>query len=150
MAEYRKRSLWSGIDAGQVETLIYGVGDKTLVFQKVDNNWQLSGRPDQTVNAATINDLLAAFANLKVERYVVDKDADLKRYGLQPPQRTIVVRPKTGNPQTLYLGHPEPGSKRLFARAYDPARNDVFLISEADSAKLVHELADFVKCDRPL
>jgi hypothetical protein len=142
-AEYRKRSLWSGVDAGQVETLIYGVGDKTLVFQKVDNNWQLSGRPDQTVNAATINDLLAAFANLKVERYVVDKDADLKRYGFQPPQRTIVVRPKTGNPQTLYLGYAEPGSKRLFARVYDPARSDVFLISEADSAKLLRDAADF-------
>ena len=119
-AEYRKRSLWSGIDAGQVETLIYGVGDKTLVFQKVDNNWQLSGRPDHAVNATTINDLLAAFGNLKVEHYVVDKDADLKRYGLQPPQRTIVVRPKIGNPQTLYLGYAEPGSKRHFARAYDP------------------------------
>jgi hypothetical protein len=142
LAEHRKRELWTGIDPTQVETLIYGVGDKTLVLQKVENAWQVPGKPDQPVNAAVINELVAAFASLKIERYVADKDADLKRFGLQPPARTIVLRPRTGNPQTIYLGGYEPGSKRLYGRTYDPARNDAFVISEADSARLLKEQSD--------
>jgi hypothetical protein len=78
-----------------------------------------------------------------VERYVVDKDADLKAFGFFPPSRTIVVRPRSGNPQTLYLGAAEPQSKRLYARIYDPSRSDVFVLSEADSAKLLRDLIDF-------
>jgi hypothetical protein len=143
LAEHRKRSLWSGIDAAQVETLVYGVGDKMLVLQKIANAWQVPGKPEQSVNMTTVTDLLSAFANLKVERYIADKDADLKRFGLQPPARTIVVRPGTGNPQTLYLGAFEPGSKRIYARIYDPSRSDVFVLTESDSGKLFKDLADF-------
>lgn len=143
MSEYRKRTLWPAVDPAQVETLIYGVGDKTVVFQKVDNNWQLPGKPDQPLNAPAINDLLTAFAGLKVERFVADKDADLKALGFLPPSRTIVVRPRSGNPQTLYLGATEPGAKRLYARIYDPNRSDVFVLSESDSMKLLRELTEF-------
>jgi len=101
------------------------------------------GKPEQSVNMTTVTDLLSAFANLKVERYIADKDADLKRFGLQPPARTIVVRPGTGNPQTLYLGAFEPGSKRIYARIYDPSRSDVFVLTESDSGKLFKDLIDF-------
>jgi hypothetical protein len=145
LGEYRKRALWPTLEPTQIETLIYGVGEKTVVFQRVNNAWQLPGKPDQQLNDAAINELLAAFAGVRVERYVVDKDADLKSLGFLPPSRTIVVRPRSGNPQTLYLGSTEPGSKRLYARTYDPNRSDVFVLNESDSAKLLRELSDLTK-----
>ena len=145
LAEYRKRTLWTGLDAAGVETLVYSVGDQTQVLQKVNENWQLPGRPDQQVNAAAVNDVVAALAGLKVERFVADKGADLKLYGLQPPQRTIVARTRTGVTATLYLGKAEDGSKRIFARMLDPSRSDVFVLSEADSARLVKDLKAFAK-----
>ncbi|HEY1375160.1 MAG TPA: DUF4340 domain-containing protein, partial [Gemmataceae bacterium] len=145
LAEYRKRTLWSGLDAAGVETLVYSVGDQTLVLQKVNDAWQVPGKPDQAVNAAAVNDVVAALAGLKVERYVTDKNADLKQYGLQPPQRTIVARSRTGVTATLYLGRPEDGSKRVYARVLDPNRSDVFVLSEADSTRLVKELKAFGK-----
>jgi hypothetical protein len=43
----------------------------------------------------------------------------------------------------MYLGNAEGGSKRVYARVLDPNRTDVFVLSEADSAKLVRELKDF-------
>jgi hypothetical protein len=144
LAEYRKRALWASLDSAQIETLIYGVADKTIVLQKVDGAWQVSGRPDQPVNAATINDLLGTLSNLKAERFLVDKDADLRRYGLASPARTIVVRPRVGNPLTLYLGNFELGTKRAYGRIYDAARTDVFLLSAADTAKLMRELSELV------
>jgi hypothetical protein len=69
----------------------------------------------------------------------------LKSFGLQPPQRTIVARSRTGVTATLYLGNPEDGSKRVLARILDPARTDVFVVSEADGPRLVKELKELTR-----
>jgi hypothetical protein len=143
LAEYRKRTLWSGLDAAAVETLVYSVGDQTLVLQKVNDSWQVPGKPDQPVDAAAVADVVGALAGLKVERFVADKGADLKLYGLQPPERTVVARSRTGVTATLYLGKTEDGSKRVYARVLDPNRTDVFVLSEADGARVVRTLSDF-------
>jgi hypothetical protein len=145
LAEYRKRTLWTGLDAAAVETLVYTAGDQTLVLQKVNDAWQVPGKPDQAVNAAAVGDVVAALAGLKVERYVADKNADLKQYGLQPPQRTVVARSRTGVTATLYVGKTEDGSKRVYARVLDPHRSDVFVLSEADGTRLVKELKALTK-----
>jgi hypothetical protein len=126
-----------------VETLVYNVSGDTLVLQKSETAWQVGGKPEQPVKADVVNDLLAALAGLKVERYVVDKGADFQLYGLQTPVRTIVARTRTGTTATLYLGSAEGGSKRVYGRVLDANRTDVFVLSEADSAKLVRELKDF-------
>jgi hypothetical protein len=145
LAEYRKRSLWTGLEAAGIETLVYSVGEQTTVLQKLNESWQVPGKPDQVVNVGTVNDLVSALAGLKVERYVADKGADLKLYGLQPAQRTIVARSRTGVTATLYLGKPEDGSKRVFGRILDANRSDVFLLSEAESARLAPEIKSFTK-----
>jgi hypothetical protein len=143
-AEYRKRTVWTNFDSAQAESLIYAVGGDTLVLNKVDTTWQVQGQPGQAVNAAVVNEMLATLAAAKVERFVVDKGADFQLYGLQPPERTIIARTRAGTPQTLYLGRFEGDSKRVYARVLDSARTDVFVLSEADSAKLVRELAAFM------
>jgi hypothetical protein len=142
-AEYRKRTVWTNFDSAQAESLIYAVGGNTLVLNKADMNWQIQGQPGQAVNAAVVNEMLATLAAAKVERFVVDKGADFQLYGLQPPERTIIARTRMGTPQTLYLGRFEGDSKRVYARVLDSARTDVFVLSEADSAKLVRDLAAF-------
>src|SRR5439155_6660408 len=82
-AEYRKRTVWTNFDSAQAESLIYAVGGNTLVLSKPETAWQLQGQPGQAVNAAVINEMLATLAALKVERYVADKGADFRLYGLQ-------------------------------------------------------------------
>src|SRR6185436_8928096 len=91
-AEYRKRTVWTNFDSAQAESLIYSVGGNTLVLNKPETTWQVQGQPGQAVNAAVVNEMLAALAAAKVERYVVDKGADFQLYGLQPPARTIIAR----------------------------------------------------------
>jgi len=90
-----------------------------------------------------VNEVLATLAGLKVERYVADKGADFALYGLQPPERTVIAQGRTAAPQSVYLGRFEGDSKRVYARVADPARTDVFVLSEPDSAKLVKDLAAF-------
>ncbi|HTK76898.1 MAG TPA: DUF4340 domain-containing protein [Gemmataceae bacterium] len=142
-AEYRKRTVWTNFDSAQAESLIYAVGGNTLVLSKSDQTWQIQGQPGHAVNATVVNEILATLAAAKVERFIVDKGADFQLYGLQPPERTIIARTRMGAPQTLYLGRFEGDSKRVYARVLDSARTDVFVLSEADSAKLARDLAAF-------
>jgi hypothetical protein len=144
-AEYRKRALVSGLDAGAVESLVISAGDKTLTLQKANERWQVAGKPDQPVNVATVTDLLTAVAGLKAERFAVDNGADFKAFGLQPPPRTIVARTRTGSVVTLQLGKVQNGSRRIFARLLDPNRSDVVVLSEADSERLSKDVTMMTK-----
>jgi hypothetical protein len=144
LAEYRKRAVLTGLDAAGVETLVVNADGKSLVLQKANNRWEASGQPGRVVNESVVTDLLAALAGLKAERFVADQGADLKLYGLDPPVRTVVARGSGGTPQTLYLGNREGGSKRVYARTLE-GKGEVFVLSEADSAKLMTDLSAFTR-----
>lgn len=144
LAEYRTRSLWPVLDAVQVERIDYRYPDgKDFTLEKVNNTWQVAGQPDRKVNTSAVNETLAALASLKAERTVVDKDADLKLFGLEPPQLVLEVRAKTGAKRVLEIGRSEGESKRSYARAVGGNRGDVVIISEADGARIVRNLAAF-------
>jgi hypothetical protein len=145
LAEYRSKTLWqSSLDSAQVETLRYNGPSPSFALEKLGDGWQVSGKPSLKINTAAVSDTLAALAGLKPERYVVDKGADLKLYGLEPPELAIEAVAPTGG-RTLQIGRPEGDSKRHYARVTAKDRTDVFVISEADSAKLVRQLAAFTQ-----
>ena len=145
LAEYRSRSVGTSIDASQVERVTYRYGRNPFVLEKVDNNWRVVGRADAKVNNSTVSDALAALANLKIERFVLDKGADMKLYGLEPPQLVLEVQTQSGTRRTLHIGHKEGDSSRYYARVPEEKRTDVFVISEADAAKIVRGLSGFLE-----
>src|SRR5262249_36193001 len=141
LGEFRDdRTVWSmPLDASQVETLRLTHGGNTLVLKREGAEWKVEGKPEVKPNAETVNDTPAGLAGGKLERYAVDKGADFKLFGLEPPQR--VVETELGERKmTLYLGNAEGGSKRLYARAVDKDRSDVLVLSEEDSARLGRDL----------
>jgi hypothetical protein len=138
MAEYRKRALWSGFDAAQVESLTISGDGAAITLHKVGGTWMLDGKP---ANAEAVNETLGALANLKAEHYARDKDAPLDVYGLGKPKRTISAQAGMGVKQTLNLGNAEGGSKRLYAAI--PGNTAVFVLSEADSNKLNRDVKAF-------
>jgi hypothetical protein len=145
-AEYRKRAAWQGVDAAQIETVAISSGANSFALRKDGTNWVDPAKPDEAFDAAKVTELLDALAGLKAERYAADQNADLKLYGLEPPERVIVVTQR-GLVKTLHLGRAEGGSdgKRVYARVVEPGRTDVFVLSDADTAKLTRERAAFRK-----
>jgi hypothetical protein len=137
-AEYRKRSLWTGFDAAQVDSLTLGGSGGPSTLHKVNGAWQIDGKPDLKLKQDAVNDMLVAFANLKAERFVSDKDASMSLYGLDKPRRTIVARTSAGMTQVLLLGNREGGGKRVYAAI--PGKTEVFVLSELDTAKLDGDL----------
>jgi hypothetical protein len=102
------------------------------------------GKPEVKVSTEAVSDALAALAGLRVERYVVDKGADLKLYGLEPPELVLEVQ-TPGGKKILHIGRPEGESKRYYARVPEKDQTDVFVIAEADAARIVRELPGFTQ-----
>jgi hypothetical protein len=142
LGEYRSRKVWTPPDAAQAERLRYGYENNPFVLEKVENTWQVAGKPDAAVNADAVRDALDALARLQAERYVADKGADLKVYGLDRPNLVLEVESPSGK-QALHVGRQEGGSKRYYATVPGAAGAPVFLISEADAARIVKPLEGF-------
>lgn len=143
LAEYRSRAVWSPpLDAVQVDTLRYVRGSSSFTLEKAGQGWTVAGKPELKVKADAVNDALAALAGLKVARYVVDKGADLKLYGLEPPELVIEATTRTGK-RVLHVGRMEGDTKRYYVRVPDKDRTDVFVIAEGDAARIVRELSAF-------
>jgi hypothetical protein len=148
LKEYRSRSVWASLDSAQVETVRYNYRRNPFVLEKSGTNWKVAGKPEVAVKSEAVSEALDALARLQAERYVVDKDADLKLYGLAPPELALELQIPAGK-RTLHVGRPEGDSKRYYARVGDGTRYDVFIISEADAGRIVRDLAAFTQPAKP-
>jgi hypothetical protein len=145
LGEFRKRAFWTPLDAAQIDGLTYGYTEHPFALQKkAENDWQVAGKTGVKVRPDAIRDVLDGLAGLKAERYVVDKEAEGKLYGLEPPQLKLEIDTRSGK-RTLLIGRPEGQSKRYYARAPEGDNSAVFVIGEADAKRIVRSLAELTQ-----
>jgi hypothetical protein len=142
LGEYRHRSIWTSLDSAQVDRISFGYAQNPFMLEKVDNSWYVAGKPAAPIKPEKVSETLDALSRLKVERYVVDNNADMKLYGLEPPQLVLEVQAPSDK-KTLHIGRAEGTTRKYYARVPEPNRSDVFIISEADAAKILRQVADF-------
>ena len=146
LGEFRLRTVWSPpLDAVQVVGLTYKRADGAFELAKNGDVWKAVGKKDAKVDSRTVEETLAALAGLKLERYIMDKGANLALFGLAPPELTVEIATKSGQKFSLDIGRTEGESKRRYAHSPSSAQADVFLVSEADGDKIVRDLAAFGK-----
>jgi hypothetical protein len=144
LSEYRSRSFWPSLDAVQIEKLSYGYPRQPFVLEKVNNEWQVAGTPPIKASADAVRETLDALGGLRAERYVEDQDADLKLYGLEPPQLVLRIASASGS-RVLYLGRHEGESGRYYATVPQTGKGAVFVLSENDAAKIVRQKHAYIK-----
>jgi Domain of unknown function (DUF4340) len=123
----------------------------------VNNEWQLSGQPSLKVKPEVIRQTLDALAGLRAERYLEDRAADLKLYGLEPPQLVLQIQTTSGS-RVLHLGRHEGESDRYYATVPasaaglaggQPGKADgataVFVIGETDATRIVRRKEAYIK-----
>jgi len=151
LGEYRKRKVWEGVDATQVPSVVISSADRTFQLSKFGQVWEDPGMPGDRISVAAVNDFLAALRDLSASRYISDVGADPKLYGLEKPQRVIVLTQSSpmggATTKTLRIGAAEGGSdgKRYYAAVDEPGRSEVFVISEAEAARLMKDRTDFLE-----
>jgi hypothetical protein len=144
LGEYRARKPWT-LDAAQAEGIEIARGDKKFALQKLGPAWVEPTAPDAVVAQKAANELVAALSALKVERFAADADADLKLYGLDKPEVTVTVLLKNGK-RVLEVGGVvgDSGGKQRYARVAENGRTDVFVLSAADTERVLRDRGVYV------
>ena len=139
LAEYRARKPWD-VDAAQAESVDLAVGGAKFRLEKQGAEWVDPAKPADAIDVRAVNELLGTLGALRVERYAADAGADLKLYGLEKPEATLAVNSPAGR-HVLEVGGVVGGSggKQRYARVADKDRTDVFVLSEADTARLTRD-----------
>ncbi|MGE3807878.1 MAG: DUF4340 domain-containing protein, partial [Gemmataceae bacterium] len=140
LAEYRNRTPWPSFDAVQAQAIRFDYRENPFLLLKLGERWLAKEQPDAMIDAGKINTLLDALARLKIERFIADKDADPKLYGLDPPELVLEVAVGQKDRRVLHIGRREGDSQRYYARLPDDKSGAVFLLSEEDAKKIVHDL----------
>jgi len=142
LAEYRQRRVWS-VDAAQAESVEIALGAAKFTLQKTGPQWIDPAKPGDAIDVRVVNELIGTLGALRAERYVVDKDADAKLFGLEKPEATITVTGRMGEKGVLEIGGIVGGTdgKQRYARIDDKDRTEVFVLSAADTARLTRERA---------
>ena len=141
--EYRPRNVWTpSLDAVEIESLNYRYARAPFLLEKAGSTWQVVGKPDAKLNTATVEDTLAALANLKLSRYAVDKDANLALFGLDKPELILEITTRSGK-RVLHIGNVEGSSKGRYARVPDNGSSGVFVLDEETCVRLLRDLSAF-------
>ncbi|MCE9531868.1 MAG: DUF4340 domain-containing protein, partial [Planctomycetes bacterium] len=143
--EYRLRSLWEPpIAASRIKEVSIKPADgkDVITLSKNPLGWIDPEKPTERLSAERVGDLVSQIPFLLVDQFVADKGADLAKFGLDKP-RLLTITLEDGMKHTLLLGKLSDG-KKLYAKAVDPARTDVFLLGESISTALNRPKADYV------
>jgi hypothetical protein len=151
LAEYRRRKAWDGVDANQTESVEIKRGKASFTLAKRGPLWIDPAKPGDVVDPRAATELVAALAALKAERFAADKDADEKLFGLADPEFVITVTSRDGMKKVLHIGGAVGGvdGKQVYAKVADATRTDVFVLGEADTARLTRDRAAYLEKKEP-
>ena len=92
-------------------------------------------------------EMIDGLTALQVERFAMDADADLKLFGLEKPEATIIVTLMDGTTRVLAVGGAVGGTgdKQRYARVVDKGRTDVFVLSAADTERFTRDRAVYMQ-----
>src|SRR5262249_38271077 len=138
-------TFWTSLEPAQVDMLSYNGPQEKFVLKRVGEGWQVAGKPELPINAMMVTQTLEALSRLRAERFVVDKGAKLKDYGLDPPQLVVEIQTRAGGKYTLQIGTRDKESRLYYAHVPQGDRSDVFVIAEVDAARITRSLAAFMR-----
>lgn len=149
LAEYRQRKPWQ-VDAAQASEIMMATKAGTFSLEKAGALWRDPARPADSMDAAAVNELLSTLSVLSVERYAIDRGANFKLFGLEKPETTLTLT-SAGAKHVLEIGGMVGGSdgKQRYARIVEKDRDDVFVLSPTDTARLTRDRSQFLMKKNP-
>ena len=107
---------------------------------KSGSDWKITEPKPLGADQATVSSVLSTISALNSDRLVEEKNADLKRYGLQSPSLEVDVTEKDHKTERLLLGDDTPAGSGVYAALVGDPR--VFTIAEYQKTALDKSLND--------
>jgi uncharacterized protein DUF4340 len=142
----RDRSLLA-LDAWKMKRFTIERGRETIRMEKPEEGWIIREPIEAPADGPTITDLLTALQNLHATSIPSEKptDADLRRFGLQPPQARLVLFQEGWDvDKAVVFGKEDPGGGR-WARTL--GRDPVFVVPADFWPKVTTRLFDLRRKD---
>jgi hypothetical protein len=110
-AKEEAKKLFAGADAANTaEILLRKKGSDDVLLRKVDGAWRLIKPIQAPADASSVAGLVSSLAQAKREEIVVEKDADLRTYGLDQPSGAVTFTPASpgAKAKVLFFGNDNP------------------------------------------
>lgn len=120
--------LFRGLDAANTqEILLRKKGAADVLLRKIDGQWRLITPTAAPADEQAVTGLVTQLAGAMKNEVIVDKDADLREFGLDDPSGAVTFKPLSANakPQILYFGLDSPDGGQTYGNIQ--GQTDVFL-----------------------
>src|SRR5262249_27834830 len=119
-------------------------GAEPIILAKNNTgSWEITAPKQYSADAANVSSTLSSLSSLNSERVIEDKAADLKPYGLNPPNVEVDITEKDNKSQKLLLGDDTPAGSAVYAALLgDPRVFTVASFTKTSIAKSLNELRD--------
>ena len=98
------------------------IGEESLVItveKDANGLWRMKTPYEAAANQQLVNTVVR-YVQFATGRNYIDTPQNLKEYGLDPAECRVTVYTEGSNPQTLFIGDPEPTLKKTNAKSTDP------------------------------
>jgi hypothetical protein len=105
------------IPADQIRQVDVVKGTETLTVRRGDGDrWALVSPKPVRADQDSVSSMVGSFSSLTSDRLINEKPADLKIYGLDAPQMSVVVTKKDGKTTKLLFGSETPSASGVFVK----------------------------------
>jgi hypothetical protein len=137
--EFRDRSL---VHFAAADRVTLQRGTRTAVFTVADGTWKLTSPIEAAAEDKDLKDFVTAAGNLRADKLVAEKPADLKPYGLERPTVTWrfqaagkdVLELQVGKREKIQEGGKEADGPRCFAKL---AKGDLVVLLSPEMTRQV-------------
>ncbi len=91
-------------------------GKKKIVVEKKDKSWKIVSPIKTNADEVIVERIVSDFSELKPEKIVDKNPSNLKKYGLENPERAISLYSKTGEKYTILFGDKGPLGDEYYAK----------------------------------
>jgi hypothetical protein len=106
--------------------------DETYEFERMEDEWRYAAEPDWPIDSKKVESLLLQVRDLRTDRYVAYDVDDATRFGLDQPEREVVVEFEDGTEYVLLVSSqtcPEDSARGRYAQI--EGHTEVFLLTPA-------------------
>ncbi len=112
-----------------------------LAFKKDGEEWKLNPFKDISLVKSKVEGLIYDAVNIKAEQIIEEDAKDLKMYGLNSPQSTIMVKLNDGSEKVFYLGDSTPSKSNYYFKEKDT--NKVYTIYSYKAEAFLKRLEEY-------
>jgi hypothetical protein len=108
---------FAGLNAADTREVLLRKGAEEVLLRKVDGAWRLLKPVQAPADAAAVERLVQALADLTREEVIAEDGADLRQYGLDAPSGAVTFVPATegAKAQALFFGNDNPTGSYAYA-----------------------------------